>query len=108
MNDYKVFADAFLESFGYAASIEAGEPHDDRRVPAKARKLWNRAVDSRIDQAIDMAVKYGSVDGAHHKTWVIDQMVRILAGDRYDQIVAEACAGEDGPDTYEWDCGIAP
>ena len=62
----------------------------------------------RIDEAIEVAVQYGGIDGAHHKTWVIDQMVRALAGDDYDRIVAEACDGEDGPDTYEWDEGIAP
>jgi len=62
----------------------------------------------RIDKAIEVAVQYGGIDGAHHKTWVIDQMVRALAGDDYDRIVAEACDGEDGPDTYEWDEGIAP
>ena len=29
-------------------------------------------------------------------------------GDRYDDIVRDACDGEEGPDTYEWDCGVAP
>lgn len=62
----------------------------------------------KIKAAIELAVQYGGIDGAHHKTWVIDQMVRILAGDDYEKTVAEACDGEDGPETYEWDCGIAP
>jgi hypothetical protein len=64
--------------------------------------------DPRIDKAIEMAVKYGGIDGDWHKAWVIDQMVRILAGDNYDNIVKEAKAGTDGPETYSWDCGIAP
>jgi len=58
--------------------------------------------------AIDFAIQFGGIDGAHHKTWVIDQMVRALAGDGYDRIVADAKAGEDGPDTYTWDEGRAP
>lgn len=62
----------------------------------------------KIDEAIRLAVSYGGIDGAHHKAWVIDQMVRALTGDRYEQIVADAKAGEDGPDTYSWDVGIAP
>jgi len=62
----------------------------------------------RISKAIDLAVQYGGIDGAHHKTWVIDQMVRALAGDGYDKLVRWACDGEDGPNTYEWDVGIAP
>lgn len=61
-----------------------------------------------VNAAIEIAVKYGGIDGAHHKQWVIDQMVRILAGDRYDAIVAEAKGGEDGPETYSWEVGEAP
>ena len=61
-----------------------------------------------IQQTIDLAIRYGGFDGAHHKMWVIDQMVRLLTGDNYEQVIREACDGEDGPDTYEWDCGIAP
>lgn len=57
----------------------------------------------RIEKAIEIAIEYGGIDGAHHKDWVIDQMVRALAGDNYDQIVADACES-DG----EWDCGVAP
>ncbi len=63
---------------------------------------------ARIQEAIDLCVQYGGIDGAHHKDWVLDQMVRKLAGDRYEQIVKDACAGDDGPNTYTWDCGIAP
>jgi hypothetical protein len=59
-------------------------------------------------KALDLAVRFGGIDGDHHKAWVIDQMVRALAGDGYDQLVAEAKAGEDGPETYGWDEGIAP
>jgi hypothetical protein len=62
----------------------------------------------RIRKAIEVAVQFGGVDGQHHKTWVIDQMVRELAGDDYERIVADAKRGEDGPDTYSWDEGVAP
>ncbi len=62
----------------------------------------------RIDDAINIAVRYGGNDGSQHKAWVIDQMVRELAGDEYEQIVADAKNGQDGPDTYEWDEGVAP
>ena len=62
----------------------------------------------RIDKAIELAVQFGGIDGDHHKAWVIDQMVRVLAGDKYEQIVADAISGEDGPNTYAWDEGVAP
>lgn len=62
---------------------------------------------NQIEEALSLA-EYGQIDGAHHKTWTIDQMVRVLTGDNYDAWVAEYRRGEDGPETYEWDTGIAP
>ena len=62
----------------------------------------------RIQAAIDLAVRFGGIDGTHHKSWVIDQMVRVLAGNSYADIVRDACLGKDGPDTYSWDEGIPP
>ncbi|MEP8849289.1 hypothetical protein EXW94_26275 [Enterobacter sp. JMULE2] len=62
----------------------------------------------RIDRAISLACQWGGTDELHHLQWVVDQMVRELAGDRYDQIVADAIAGENGPNTYKWNTGIAP
>jgi hypothetical protein len=60
------------------------------------------------DKALELARRYGQIDGEHHKTWVIDQMCRALLGDEYATFVKEAKAGADGPDTYDWDEGIAP
>lgn len=62
----------------------------------------------RIRAALALAMRYGGTDGDHHKAWVIDQMVRELTGPQYLRWVRRACAGEDGPDTYEWDEGIPP
>jgi hypothetical protein len=62
----------------------------------------------KIASALEIAKQCGGIDGAHHKDWVIDQMVRALTGDNYVQFVADACSGDDGPDTYTWDEGIAP
>lgn len=61
----------------------------------------------KIEQALTVA-HYGSTDGAHHKAWVIDQMVLALTGRNYDAWVREHKAGENGPKTYEWETGIAP
>lgn len=60
----------------------------------------------KIKQALTIAGD-GSIDGSHHKMWVIDQMVRALATD-YAAWVKNKKSGEDGPDTYTWDEGIAP
>lgn len=86
------------------------------------------------DFALLWIVKYGSIDGEHHKLWVIDQVARILCGNKviikvakwgedyeetrvwleeeptaeYTELVREARDGEDGPNTYDWDVGIPP
>jgi hypothetical protein len=65
-------------------------------------------MDEKLCRIIDMAMINGSIDGAHHKKWVIDQILRIALGDKYDAKIAEYEDGEDGPHTYGWDTGIAP
>lgn len=74
----------------------------------------------RINAALAIATSYGGIDGAHHKTWVIDQMIRALTGcplayqsttdvtQEYKNFIAVYRNGEDGPETYDWDEGIAP
>jgi hypothetical protein len=75
----------------------------------------------RIEQALEIARRYGQTDGSHHRLWVIDQMVRALTGcpaaptgefagesEEYRYFVERSCEGDDGPDTYEWETGVAP
>lgn len=61
-----------------------------------------------VQLALELIEADGQSEGAHHKAWVIDQVVRILTGDRYDAWVKEYRDGEDGPETYSWEEGIAP
>jgi len=72
---------------------------------------------TRIHNALRIADDWGQADGAHHKAWVIDQIVRALCGQRpgYNEPTAEYLqwvrayrAGQDGPDTYDWDEGTVP
>lgn len=76
---------------------------------------------------------YGGIDGAHHKDWVLDQIARCVKGTpviikvakweggkeefrislgepskEYLDWVVEMKDGEDGPETYGYDEGIAP
>ena len=60
------------------------------------------------EKALEIALRYGQTDGARHKAWVIDQMVRALTGDTYPAWIVTAKNGDDGPDTYGWDEGIPP
>ena len=57
---------------------------------------------------LDLIGEYGGIDGGHHKQWLLDQVARILAGDKYKDWVGEWEDGEDGPQTSIWDTGIAP
>ncbi len=62
----------------------------------------------RQTDALNLIIRFGGIEGDHHKAWVLDQVTRLLAGDGYGELVVDACAGKDGPETYSWETGIAP
>lgn len=70
----------------------------------------------RIDAALDVILRYGGTDGAHHKQWVLDQVVRALTGTPAPRARAAKTSAEyrewrkryeDGGE-YEWDPGTPP
>ena len=72
-----------------------------------------KAIDNlgdRIDEALELIVNYGGIDGGHHKQWLLDQVVRKLCDteESYQAWLVTYKDGEDGPETYERDVGIAP
>lgn len=61
---------------------------------------------NNINKASKIAFEYGMIDGAHHKQWVIDQMIRAILGQKgYDAWVAEM---NQDKEYQPWDVGIAP
>lgn len=61
-----------------------------------------------IALAVQIAERYAMIDGAHHKQWVIDQMIRAMLGEDY-------CRWRNEYDNYSyvegyqmWDEGITP
>lgn len=75
----------------------------------------------KIDAALAVAFQYAGIDGAHHKQWVIDQMVRALTSDKYEEWVREynkpyvptekdLCGWEPDEEEagQEWDKGVVP
>ena len=62
---------------------------------------WLNNSDNRNRKALEIAAQYGTIDGWHHKAWVIDQMVRALIG------TPEAYAAWR-KENKDWDEGIAP
>ena len=65
-------------------------------------------MNEKESKIIDIIYQYGGIDGEHHKQWVIDQIVRVINGENYTGWVADYKNGEDGPNTYKWEEGIAP
>lgn len=49
--------------------------------------------------------RYGQIDGAHHKQWVLDQVARILHGTK---VVVSLAKWDDGTQEYRVDTVIKP
>lgn len=62
----------------------------------------------KLEEVMDLIERYGQIDGSHHKQWVLDQIARVIKGKDYKKWVKLMKAGEDGPDTYDYDEGCAP
>lgn len=78
-------------------------------IDSRLSKLSHEELKDIVKTVIQtIIIPYGWIDGDHHKTWVIDQIVRKLVGDKYDTFIKAVNYGKDGPDTYEWGTGIAP
>lgn len=61
-----------------------------------------RGYADRADRACEIAYRHGQ--NPRDQAWVIDQMIRALQGDKYDQWIDDATNhGEE-----EWDMGTAP
>lgn len=87
-----------LEHLEVDVRVLAAEKADYRDLLAQAR--------TAIADALSIIIRYGGIDGGHHKQWVLDQIVRKLTGEDYQNWVAEYDDG-DGDD-HLWDVGIAP
>lgn len=65
-------------------------------------------------EADRLLFRFGQVDGSHHKTWVIDQLARLIFENDYEKFVHRYEYYDEEADEYldekifEWDCGIAP
>lgn len=75
--------------------------------------ISNETLRKRIEKALEIA-PYGAIDGAHHKMWVIDQMVRALLGSEEaykawtHEMLGEYDEENEEYEYEEWDEGIAP
>lgn len=119
----------------YSSKFTDGDISADdlnRLAAVSVNFLFGGESDKRIAEALHLIHQFGGIDGAHHKQWVLDQLVRTLTGSpsvvksavdakgydyNYEALgespeylawVAGHNAGEEGPDTYGWDVGIVP
>lgn len=60
----------------------------------------------RIEVALELAQRFGSIHELHHKTWLVDQMVRALTGNHYPLWVYRHNAESDDRDL--WEVGTPP
>ena len=82
---------------------------DSKKAETVLNMLKEKDKDKKIEKALEIAFQYGQIDGDHHKTWVIDQMVRTLTGDKYNEFVKEYETDEEtGEKEWSWKNGIAP
>ena len=63
-----------------------------------------RMENGTISQRAAVLVLNGAVDAPHHRQWFLDQAVRLLTGDDYEDLILafQSVIGE------EWDTGVAP
>lgn len=63
-------------------------------------------LEKRIEEAIELSSEAMVTDGDHHKMWFIDQIVRVLTGDKYQETLEKL--KKKYPEGYLWDEGIQP
>lgn len=112
----KICSDCEIEIAAIQALISQRE--SDLRSENEALKQQGKA----MVEALRCAMDYGTIDGGHHKMWVIDQMVRHLThcplitkeaidcnGKKYTYItLGESKEYLDLISNNDWESGIAP
>lgn len=58
----------------------------------------------RAQRAVNLIGRYGGIDGEHHKTWLIDQVMRVLLGAAEYRAFRKDREAAD----YGWDEGCPP
>lgn len=64
-------------------------------------------LEERFVKALEIGLTYGAVNGETHKMWCIDQMMRALLKDEYEEVITEYKKPVNGH-TYEWSEGVEP
>jgi hypothetical protein len=108
-NNAPTYATIFADTEEEALRIIAERFEDKPREPTE----YEKDLKERVDKALEIIYNYGQIDGDHHKTWVIDQVVRALTAEAYDKWISDYQMADSEEDYlegnyYEWDEGVAP
>jgi hypothetical protein len=71
-------------------------------TPVDPATLAGYADFSRAEWAMLFIRKYGQIDGAHHKSWVLDQVARILRG---TPVLMTVARWDNGQAEYRFETG---
>lgn len=106
IKEYRTFGDLYNSDFEDTEKIyKALEIILSERNQDKKRI---QELEEEREKVLDLIFEYSQIDGDHHKTWVIDQIVRMLTKDKYNEWVKNYVYDEETGDVYSWDKGIAP
>jgi hypothetical protein len=78
------------------------EEYPDKPLELVRRDEAERVVTESGVKVIKLIEEYGSIDGAHHKQWLLTQIAKLILRGDYAE-----WAGANG-EYDEWDEGIAP
>jgi hypothetical protein len=59
--------------------------------------------DQKLTNIMVLVSNYGTFDGSHHKQWVLDQVLRIALGDKYNAYIKEQTKPVWNEETLEWE-----
>lgn len=97
--------DTLVSEKGLLYCIGCGEP---ARTISEGVLIQMNGIheECRGQKASSIATRFGMIDGAHHKQWVIDQMLRaVLSKSKYELWFAQM---NSDPEYDPWDHGTPP
>lgn len=65
-------------------------------------KIHSNQLEERLSEVYELVIEALNVQGEHHKSWLLDQMVRVIVGEEnYEEALAEYVEEVGEP----WDIG---
>lgn len=84
-------------------------PHDGSDCPVAPLEDELEIAQDKIAEALSLLWCWGQYEGeTQQQVWLLDQVVRLLTGDQYDDWVRRRNAGDGLPDKTPWSTGKSP